>query len=101
NDKLEADLEYSNDESDFNEDENVIEDIEEQIEVGIKIDSNVSRSISEDLTNVLKYSDEKSPMDIWKLPSEITVTKAICDSTILHKSHLSNLGIICVRANVR
>ncbi|CAG8658021.1 10211_t:CDS:2 [Funneliformis caledonium] len=71
-------IESSDDESDL-ENKNVIEDIEEQIE----------------------YPDEKSPMDVWKLPSGITVAEAIHGPTILHKSHPSNLGIIRVGANVR
>ncbi len=82
-------IESSDDESDL-EDKNVIEDIEEQIEVGVEVDPNVSESgsgsVSEDVTNVPKYPDEKSPMDVWKLPSGITVAEAIRGPTILHKS---------------
>ncbi|CAG8451532.1 149_t:CDS:2 [Funneliformis caledonium] len=64
NDKSEADLKYSDDKSDLNKDENVIKDIEKQIEVEIKVNLNVSGSISEDLTNISKYLDEKSPIDV-------------------------------------
>ncbi|CAG8675691.1 10641_t:CDS:10 [Funneliformis mosseae] len=97
-------IESSDDESDL-ENKNVIEDIEEQIKVGVEVDPNVSESgsgsVSEDVTNVPKYPDEKSLMDVWKLPSGITVTEAIYGPTILHKSHPSNLEIIRVGANVR
>ena len=81
-------IESSEDESDL--EDNVIEDIEEQIEVGVEVDPNVSESgsgsVSEDVTNVPKYPDEKSLMDVWKLPSGITVAEAIRGPTSLHKS---------------
>ncbi|RIA90501.1 hypothetical protein C1645_823279 [Glomus cerebriforme] len=92
-------IESSNDESDL-EDNNIIEDIEKQIKVEIEVDPNIFGSVSEDVTNVSKYPDEKSLMDVWKLPSGKTVAEAICDPTILHKSHPSSLKIICVRVNI-